>query len=263
MIQSTTLKNFKGFKEVTTFPLSQLNLLTGINGRGKSSFLQSLLLLRQSVEMQDSFEKVFFNGSCVDLGDFNDVKNKVTGNNVKIEISHISEGNKLNLLLEQDESDSMIGRLVSKPTKELIEQYRRMHYIAADRVGPQEFYLKSSLSKFVNVGTKGEWVANVLLHKKSDLIDDDIRDFGHILIRFLKVVDQKSTRAVFSNKILPDLLHYREICGKIFEMETDFLVPHRNLSLLQRLLLIDSTWLRAHTEGPILGYLLVFCHRGD
>ena len=50
MFQEITLTNFKCFQGRVDFPLSKINLLTGINGRGKSSFLQSLLLFKQSVE---------------------------------------------------------------------------------------------------------------------------------------------------------------------------------------------------------------------
>ncbi len=55
MLTQIKLTHFKCFKEETSFPLSQLNLLTGINGRGKSTLLQSLLLMRQSVEHNERF----------------------------------------------------------------------------------------------------------------------------------------------------------------------------------------------------------------
>ncbi|MFN8307358.1 MAG: DUF3696 domain-containing protein [Ferruginibacter sp.] len=47
MIQSFELKNFKSIKK-KNFKLRNLNVLLGLNGQGKSSFIQSLLLLRQS-----------------------------------------------------------------------------------------------------------------------------------------------------------------------------------------------------------------------
>lgn len=47
MINSITLKNFKCF-EKQTIPLNNLTLLTGLNGMGKSTVIQSLLLLRQT-----------------------------------------------------------------------------------------------------------------------------------------------------------------------------------------------------------------------
>lgn len=47
MIARLTIENFKAF-EYAELNLTELNLLTGVNGVGKSSVIQSLLLLRQS-----------------------------------------------------------------------------------------------------------------------------------------------------------------------------------------------------------------------
>ncbi|MEM6269201.1 MAG: AAA family ATPase [Bacteroidota bacterium] len=47
MITSIRLKNFKAFKD-ELFELTPLTLMTGMNGLGKSSVLQALLLFRQS-----------------------------------------------------------------------------------------------------------------------------------------------------------------------------------------------------------------------
>ncbi len=47
MIKHIEIKNFKAIKS-KYFPLRNLNVLLGLNGQGKSSFIQSLLLLRQS-----------------------------------------------------------------------------------------------------------------------------------------------------------------------------------------------------------------------
>lgn len=47
MIEYIEVKNFKSIKD-KYFPLKNLNVLLGLNGQGKSSFIQSLLVLRQS-----------------------------------------------------------------------------------------------------------------------------------------------------------------------------------------------------------------------
>lgn len=51
MIKSIDIKNFKSIKK-KYFPLRNLNVLLGLNGQGKSSFIQALLLLRQSDKLQ-------------------------------------------------------------------------------------------------------------------------------------------------------------------------------------------------------------------
>jgi predicted ATPase len=78
MITQIKLKNFKIFKNETAFPLSKINLLTGINGRGKSSLLQSLLLMKQSIDENEFTDKIYLNGSCVRLGTVEDIKNNTS-----------------------------------------------------------------------------------------------------------------------------------------------------------------------------------------
>lgn len=68
MIESVTLGNFKCF-ENETIPLRKLTLLSGINGAGKSSVIQSLLILRQ-IFLRADFRgsQVSLSGDLVDLG---------------------------------------------------------------------------------------------------------------------------------------------------------------------------------------------------
>ena len=68
MINSLTLGNFKCF-ENETIPLKQLTLLSGINGAGKSSVIQSLLILRQ-IYLRSDFRgpEISLSGDLVDLG---------------------------------------------------------------------------------------------------------------------------------------------------------------------------------------------------
>jgi hypothetical protein len=48
---------------------------------------------------------------------------------------------------------------------EILSIFRNVHYISADRLGPQDFHLKKSLSDFYNVGSKGENTINLLSKK--------------------------------------------------------------------------------------------------
>ncbi|MEA5618726.1 DUF3696 domain-containing protein [Cronbergia sp. UHCC 0137] len=52
--------------------------------------------------------------------------------------------------------------------------FNHIHYISADRLGPQEFYLKSTINKFPNVGAKGEFTVNLLYKKRDDLVNDKL-----------------------------------------------------------------------------------------
>lgn len=48
MLKSVSLHNFKCLREINNVNLAKINLLTGVNGEGKSSFVQSLLVLSQT-----------------------------------------------------------------------------------------------------------------------------------------------------------------------------------------------------------------------
>lgn len=70
MIKHLAIKNFKLYKEVN-LPLNRLNLLTGINGRGKSTVLQAFLLMSQSAQINRATAQIYLNGDDVKLGTFN------------------------------------------------------------------------------------------------------------------------------------------------------------------------------------------------
>ena len=72
MISSLHLHNFKCFGD-QDFPLKALTLLTGLNSTGKSSVLQSLLLLRQSYQRRISADHVMLKGDLVNIGVGRDV----------------------------------------------------------------------------------------------------------------------------------------------------------------------------------------------
>lgn len=84
MITQVSIDNFKLYKENVKIPLSNLNLFTGINGRGKSTVLQVFLLLSQSALTNRATNKIFLNGDNVKLGSFDDVKNKEVSFSEKI-----------------------------------------------------------------------------------------------------------------------------------------------------------------------------------
>ena len=73
MISSLHLHNFKCFED-QDFPLRSLTLLTGLNSTGKSSVLQSLLLLRQSFQEQIlDITGLILKGDLVSIGVGKDV----------------------------------------------------------------------------------------------------------------------------------------------------------------------------------------------
>jgi predicted ATPase len=107
MIKKIQIQNFKCFQNTKTFEFSKLNLLTGINGRGKSSLLQSILLLSQSTSKLNFKDKLKLNGKHIDLGNFDDIKNSETTHEDKIFIELDFEELKASFYFSENENDNM------------------------------------------------------------------------------------------------------------------------------------------------------------
>jgi len=67
MITQLKINNFKSHHN-TSLSLSNLNILTGLNGVGKSSVFQTLLLLRQSYLKNTLHEGIDLNGALCNIG---------------------------------------------------------------------------------------------------------------------------------------------------------------------------------------------------
>ncbi len=78
MIKELSIENFKVYNELTQVPLSRINLLTGVNGRGKSTTLQAILIFAQTAYKNRLSNSIKLNGECVSLGNSDDIKNKET-----------------------------------------------------------------------------------------------------------------------------------------------------------------------------------------
>ena len=88
MITSIRIKNLKALKDTKECQVGRVTLLTGINGRGKSSFIQSLLLLSQSLRKNGGSPKLLDPmGDWCKLGYFEDVLSTNADGPLAIELS--------------------------------------------------------------------------------------------------------------------------------------------------------------------------------
>ena len=110
MISEIKLSNFKCFEELT-MPLKNVTVLTGINGMGKSTVIQSLLLLRQSYLKDKDLKGLHLNGKYVDLGNAQDVLyEKADSDTLGIEVSS-EEGEQEYFFQYKPESNFLPGML--------------------------------------------------------------------------------------------------------------------------------------------------------
>lgn len=72
MISKISLKNFKAFKKLENFELKPITILCGINSCGKTSIIQSILLLKQTIESQKR-NILLLNSKYVKLGTFENI----------------------------------------------------------------------------------------------------------------------------------------------------------------------------------------------
>ena len=83
MLKSLDLEQFKCFEELH-LPLERLTLLTGFNAAGKSSVLQAIVLLHQTVMENEWSTRLNLDGSVISLGSASDVINETGRNNFGI-----------------------------------------------------------------------------------------------------------------------------------------------------------------------------------
>jgi predicted ATPase len=74
MITKWSVSNFKSIAWETPLPLAPLTIFAGPNSSGKSTILQSILLISQTLAHKVGSRSVVLNGTLTRLGEFNDLK---------------------------------------------------------------------------------------------------------------------------------------------------------------------------------------------
>ena len=74
MITKWKVSNFKSIREDTDLTLGPLTIFAGANSSGKSTFIQSILLIAQTLAHKIDSRSVVLNGSLISFGQFDDMK---------------------------------------------------------------------------------------------------------------------------------------------------------------------------------------------
>lgn len=164
MIETFEIKNFKSIKK-KRFGLRNLNLLLGLNGMGKSSFIQMLLLLRQSIFR----EGLQLNGIWVSIGNARDAlyqyakEEKLSiflaftdGQQQQFEFSFKAEADLF------PPSENM--ELSSDFFKQSLWQNESFQYLNANRQEPTSIHQKSysQVVSWRSLGSFGQYAAHFL-----------------------------------------------------------------------------------------------------
>ena len=167
MIEEIKIRAIKSIADIT-LSCSNLNLFVGTNSSGKSTVIQSILLISQNIEY-----KYGLNGPLISLGDFRDIKN-FNINEKEMVISVKGEGAKLKLQINENiiyNTDSQI--INSKLFHDLNYNNQKLHYLSCHRIGSRDTYEKN-LYNIDPFGINGEYTINYLMEHGSDEIDNKL-----------------------------------------------------------------------------------------
>ena len=186
MIKGMRLQNFKCFAD-QTLRFKALTLLTGVNGMGKSTTLQALLLLRQSYQQGLLPAKgLALNGDLThigtahdalfeDAGEIEDVGENVIGFSLVVDqgqektwlFSFPQDASESRKLTAPHEAD-VLKLISSIPNSDVIYSSSlfgdKFHYLQAERLGPRRFFETSDflVHQQRQLGTSGEYTAHFL-----------------------------------------------------------------------------------------------------
>lgn len=204
MISRIDLRHFKCF-ETLKLPLRPLTLLSGSNASGKSSVMQALVLLHQTMREHEWSSRLMLNGTTVRLGTVADVIDQVYGR--RSCVIALFDGDSGRFVWEfegeRDEMSMAVRRALGEtPTNgdgwdmdgsqtlqhlfpialsghSLTDRLRSLTYLTAERLGPREYYQYDDPQLTPVVGPRGEYAVSVL-HSGRDsqvlpgLVDEDV-----------------------------------------------------------------------------------------
>ncbi len=189
MLSFLSLRYFKCFQSLD-LPLAPLTLLSGANASGKSSVLQALVLLHQTMCEHEWSTRLMLNGKSTKLGTVLDVVNELHGGkSFGIELKddeHIyswsfsSERSDLSMAVErvfdgyqEMKQPKSLQRLLPRAKKfptSLSDRLIQLTYITAERIGPREIYILEDQQIASVVGTSGEYAISLFYSKREDSI---------------------------------------------------------------------------------------------
>lgn len=181
MINSVGIHNFKAFED-QSIEFRPLTLLTGLNGMGKSSVLQTFLLLRQSYqERLLETAGLVLNGSLIELGSgidilFDGAKEDELGFDLTLDNGQnaywrFDYDRQSNVLSLSDAFDSTTDGIYSSA---LFSD--NFHYLQAERVGPRVFSEMSDyqVRQHRQIGPRGEFALHFLAIFGNETVDSEL-----------------------------------------------------------------------------------------
>ena len=194
MLTRVDLEHFKCFA-LLKLPLGRLTLLSGSNASGKSTVLQSLVLLHQTIREQEWSTRLLLNASELRLGTVLDVVDKVSGRRT-FSIGVTDDERSTHWTFEGDRRD--MSAVVSSvrsgavdhafptalryllPTNappedmDLAKRLKQLCFLTAERIGPREFYQLEDPNSTQVVGSRGESAPSLFHWGRDNVVIDGL-----------------------------------------------------------------------------------------
>lgn len=190
MFERVDLRDFKCFT-LLKLPLRPMTLLSGTNASGKSSVIQALAILHQTMREHEWSSHLMLNGSAVRLGTTADVIDQVHGRRAcgislleddgsSVQWEAEDDRTELTLAVKRVRADFVDSpgweaggsdllhyllprdALSSAQAMSLTDRVRQLTYLTAERLGPRETYPLADARQLPVVGPQGQYTASVL-----------------------------------------------------------------------------------------------------
>jgi predicted ATPase len=195
VLNEIQLEMFKCF-EVLNLPLKPLTLLSGMNASGKSTVLQAMVLLHQTILDHEWSTRLQLDGSEIQLGTVGDILDKVHGRrefglglvdescSVKWRFHCDDEKQSMSAIVDSvtvngvvTPQPKMLRNLfptpVTKPDAErLANRLLKMTYLTAERLGPRDSYPLQDQNAPQVVGPRGENAIGMLFQRQDQQVVD-------------------------------------------------------------------------------------------
>jgi len=162
MVDQILIKNFKCFESLE-LPLRSLNVFSGLNGMGKSTVIQSLLVLKQSEQNNYLPGSICLNGDYVNVGMAQDVLYEHSENEViELQLQEMDRSFGIKVYYQKD-ADVLEAESIGNYHPFSLFQ-KPFEYLNAERRSPQVIYPKSSfhIDSQARLGVNGEYTVHYL-----------------------------------------------------------------------------------------------------
>ena len=190
MLTRIDLQHFKCF-DILKLPLRLLTLLSGANASGKSSVMQALVLLHQTMREHEWSSRLMLNGAVVRLGTAAEVIDQVHGRRnwgiallegdaARFQWEFEGERDEMSMAVRRsrgEQDDGLVwdvgestplhcllpaGLPTTSSSHSLTNRLRGLTYLTAERLGPREYYPLDDPQLTPVVGPQGEYAVSVL-----------------------------------------------------------------------------------------------------